>query len=338
MENNDDKKLDNFNRASSAPNYDEGNNSMEFDESVGIGNVEPPPEREPGTFERRPRYNTGGSRNSGGRNRNNRNAGGRNAGGRSSRNFNDGENAPNRYENNRRPRRYDNRGPERKNDFPKAERTEIKIKTYIAEGDDLDKLKAEALIHLNIQDPTILDFKVLEEGKRSFLLFGTKTGKYEFFVKAEFKPLARDFLTHIFRLAGLNLDLSVDLLTNDEEKLLKIDIIGEDEELLLKNDSELLASFDHCLRRYLGHLVPLEPGLKIQLSCNGSINSREEKIQQLTQKMKDRVIDQNAPVVLRPMNPTERRIVHQFLDKDESVRTVSLGDGHYKRIRIEPIN
>lgn len=360
MNNRDDKKSVDLNNMASGGHYDEGNDTMDLDDS--IGNSEEGSEQslhqgeqQSGHFEkrhgggpRRPGANNGprGPRSAGGGRNNNR----RHGAGQGQQ----GQNGPSRrgpsqegaerFGHSPRPRRFDRKnfnGPnnnQRRPDFVKTERTEIKIKTFIAEGSDLDELKRNALVHLNIHDASLLDYKVLEEGKRSFILFGAKSGKYEFFVKPEYKALARDFLSNIFKLAGLNLDLSVDLLSNEEEKLLKIDIIGEDEEMLLTNDSDLLASFDHCLRRFLGHLVPLEQDLRIQLSCNGSINSREEKLQQLAQKMKDKVLDQKAPVVLRPMNPTERRIIHQFLDKDESVRTVSLGDGHYKRIRIESLN
>ncbi len=187
MNNENDKKPEHINTAGSGLSYEEGIDSMDLDES--FGNVEPAPEQDPDTVERKPRSYRGG------RHQNNRAGGAQNtrksasSGGANSRS---GRN-PGRYSTNRGPRRYDNRGQEgnneKRNAFQKAERTEIKIKTYIAEGDDIDKLKAEALLHLNIQDAKLLDFKVLEEGKRAFLYLEQKLVNTNFLLKLILNPL-----------------------------------------------------------------------------------------------------------------------------------------------------
>ena len=40
------------------------------------------------------------------------------------------------------------------------------------------------------------------------------------------------------------------------------------------------------------------------------------------------------PVTLEPMNAAERRIIHQFVEKENGLRTLTIGEGEKKRIVI----
>ena len=56
----------------------------------------------------------------------------------------------------------------------------------------------------------------------------------------------------------------------------------------------------------------------------------------LAEKLKNRAIDQGKSVYLRALPPKDRKIIHQFLANDDRVKSRSVGDGLYKKIKIYP--
>lgn len=237
---------------------------------------------------------------------------------------------------NRGPRNHER--PNTRSARPERESTPQKTRVFVAQGKSASDFYDQALKFFNLNTSSVLDFKIVEKGPRAFFLFGPRQCKFEFFVKPEYDLLSREFFNHLIKLAQLNLDLKVELNQEGRNKNLKVEFLGEDEELLLENEGEMLYGLEHLLRRYLSQITTHDPSLKFNVTCHGDkSNDREAQLQELAEKMKTKALDQGVAVVLRPMNPAERRIIHQHLDKETSVRTVSIGDGHYKKIRIEPV-
>jgi spoIIIJ-associated protein len=61
---------------------------------------------------------------------------------------------------------------------------------------------------------------------------------------------------------------------------------------------------------------------------------REEFIVRMAYDVADRVRKNHSSLLLEPMNPFERRIVHTTLDSIEDVATRSEGEGMYKQVRV----
>lgn len=61
---------------------------------------------------------------------------------------------------------------------------------------------------------------------------------------------------------------------------------------------------------------------------------REEKVIQLAKEAKEKVMSTKEPFTLKPLDPRDRRIVHQHLSEDPEVKTTSLGDGRLKKIEV----
>lgn len=61
---------------------------------------------------------------------------------------------------------------------------------------------------------------------------------------------------------------------------------------------------------------------------------REEKIIALAKEAKEKVLSSKEPFVLKPLDPRDRRTVHQFLHDDSEVKTTSIGDGRLKKIEV----
>jgi spoIIIJ-associated protein len=70
------------------------------------------------------------------------------------------------------------------------------------------------------------------------------------------------------------------------------------------------------------------------------VNSyRQEKngsIGKMAREMAEQALQERRAVVLRPMTPYERRIVHLELANNSDIKTESIGEGEERRVVIKP--
>lgn len=189
----------------------------------------------------------------------------------------------------------------------------------------------EAIKFFRLDDDSLIGHRVVEEGKRRFFGLGAKEVRVEFFVKPDFEVLLSTFLVRLFKLMNVNIEAQVTYVP----PLATVNLTGAEEALLGESDGELLAAIDHVIKKYLGKLVDLAPDFKLRLQSEGLVRDKEKSLQELAERTKAKVLESGRPVILDPLSPSDRRMIHQFLDQDEEVTTRSLGHGHFKRIKIE---
>jgi spoIIIJ-associated protein len=61
---------------------------------------------------------------------------------------------------------------------------------------------------------------------------------------------------------------------------------------------------------------------------------REESLVRLAYTVADRVRDNRGSMLLEPMNPFDRRLIHTTLNDIADVETKSEGEGLYKQVRV----
>ena len=114
-----------------------------------------------------------------------------------------------------------------------------------------------------------------------------------------------------------------------------IEFHGEDEDLFTNKDGALLDAFQLLIKRALQHQLP-EDNTRLSCDCNGFREKANQSLKDLAEKLKNRAIDQGKSVYLRALPPKDRKVIHQFLAEDERVKSRSVGDGLYKKIKIYP--
>ena len=215
--------------------------------------------------------------------------------------------------------------------LPKFVASESKTdnRTFIITTTDEKVAKTSALGYFQLLDESLLNLEIIKKGMKTFLFFGAQKKTYKITVKNNYKKLLMPFFIEIIKLSRLKLYVQVFYKNNK----LDINFKGSDEGLLVRNNNELLNSFEQLARTYLANKTELPHGLVINFNCNES-KKQEKGLLDFVDKMKKKVIDTKEAVLLKPLNPAERRMVHQHLDKDEVVRTQSVGEGKFKRIEI----
>jgi len=152
-------------------------------------------------------------------------------------------------------------------------------------------------------------------------------------VLEELTPLQRkayEYLSNVTRLMGVDVDIRM---KQDEERL-SIAMYGDTLGVLIGRRGETLDA--------LQYLTSLEANkgqndyVRISLDTENYRVRREEALTRLASRMAQRARRSGRRVVLEPMNPYERRILHSALQSDAGVSTHSEGEEPNRRVVIEP--
>lgn len=195
-------------------------------------------------------------------------------------------------------------------------------------GKTVDEAIAAALAELKVSREEA-EIIVLEEGAKGFLgMFGGKDAVV--LVRRGFNPekAAETFLREIF----LAMNLIVKIKTELKDKHLLIDLIGEDMGILIGKRGQTLDSL-----QYLVNLVVNKNStsyLSVMLDTENYRQRRKETLESLAFNLAKKVKHTKKNVVLEPMNPYERRIIHAALQNDRFVTTFSEGEEPYRNVVI----
>lgn len=131
-----------------------------------------------------------------------------------------------------------------------------------------------------------------------------------------------------------NFDLSYDL-TTEEDGTIQIEMFGNDQQLLTDKEGLLLNEFQLFIKRVLQHKLPEE---RVNIVCDSNNFRKEanEELVRLAEKLKKIVLEKNKSVYFRALPPKDRKVIHQYLAEDGRVKSKSVGEGHFKKIKIYP--
>lgn len=164
-------------------------------------------------------------------------------------------------------------------------------------------------------------------------LFGKLFGK-----KAEKKgegpeALVSGLLGELIELGRFELGYEVKTLGDGT---IHVDIFGDDEEMLTSKEGQLLDAFQLYIRRAVQHQDP-ENNLNVNLDCSNFREQANEALIQLAEKLKGIALDKGKSVYFRALPPKDRKVIHQYLAEDGRVKSRSIGEGHFKKIKIYPV-
>ena len=150
--------------------------------------------------------------------------------------------------------------------------------------------------------------------------------------KNSYKELVTETLSDLLEGGRLLLSFQVE----QKEETLMVDVFGEDEGLLKTKRGKLLLAFQTYLSLVLHKNFP-EDKIKISLDSNGFWKEQEEKLLALTDRLIEKALSSNKPVVFKQaLSPYQRRLVHEKVSGNTGVRSQSFGSGIYKNLKLLP--
>ena len=148
----------------------------------------------------------------------------------------------------------------------------------------------------------------------------------------EVENRAKVFLRDVF--ASMNLgEVEITSEYNTTDGSLEVDFEGEDMGILIGKRGQTLDSL-----QYLTSLV-VNKGksnyIRVKLDTEDYRKRRKETLENLARGIAYKEKKPRKPVILEPMNPYERRIIHSALQGNKFVETVSEGEEPYRHVVVK---
>ena len=172
-----------------------------------------------------------------------------------------------------------------------------------------------------------VDIEVVSEGSKGIFGIG-KSAVVKVSEKATTSGSAEEFLNGIFERMGVPATATA----TETEDALKIDLTGDSTGVLIGRRGETLDAL-----QYLTSLVVnrnRDEYLRVVVDTENYREKREETLVKLANRIAAKVSKTGKRVVLEPMNPYERRILHSTLQDHPKVETVSEGEEPYRKVVI----
>ena len=202
------------------------------------------------------------------------------------------------------------------------------MKSVESTGKTIDEAILMAVAQLGVQRDN-LEIEVLEEPvKGLFGLIGAKDAKIRATIKRSSADQAKEFLMKLLELMGM--EAIVD--STEISSSIKVEIKGAGMGLLIGHRGETLDAI-----QYLVSLVVNKDSneyKRVIVDTENYRRKREETLKKLARRLAYKVAKTRKKVVLEPMNPYERRIIHSTLQNDRYVKTYSEGDEPFRKVVI----
>ena len=186
------------------------------------------------------------------------------------------------------------------------------------------------------------DIRVLEEGKKK--LFGSIKARVEIAVKAQKEECHAcnkgatdgertvEFLEGLFKL--LNITACTELVSEGER--VEINVTTADSTSVIGKHGAML----DAIQTLAGAVANTgrEDYLRVAVDCENYRERREATLNKLAENLAQKAIRLGKKIMLEPMNPYERRIMHAALSEREGVKTQSEGKEPNRYLVIIPDN
>jgi spoIIIJ-associated protein len=196
-------------------------------------------------------------------------------------------------------------------------------------GKTVEDAIVEAAIQLGTTSDK-LEYEVSDKGSTGFLGLGSRPAKIRARKILNTKEKVEEFLSDVFDAMQIHVDVNID--ENQEEKTMNIDLSGEDMGILIGKRGQTLDSL-----QYLTSLVVNkneEDYIRVKVDTENYRQRRKDTLENLAKNIAFKVKRTGKAVVLEPMNPYERRVIHSALQGDKYVETHSEGEEPYRKVVV----
>ena len=195
----------------------------------------------------------------------------------------------------------------------------------------MEEALASALEELGVSEDRVT-VEILEEPSKG--LFGFIGGKPAR-ILVNVRPLdaltvGKQFLSDLFQ--SMHIAVELEVAVPEEEGPVAVNLRGEDLGILIGKHGQTLDAL-----QYLTNLAAnrdAEEKIKFVIDVEEYRRRRAETLTRLAQRLASKVKRMGEPVVLEPMTPHERKIIHMALQDDRRISTYSEGEEPYRKVVI----
>ena len=207
-------------------------------------------------------------------------------------------------------------------------------KEVITTAKTIEEAVAIAVSELGAPNAEKIEYTVLEEPKKGGLFgIGAQNAKISASYTVGGEQNALDFINTLLADMGITADVEM---TDGENGEKKITVTGESAAVLIGHHGDTLDSLQYLANLAANKRVDGKKGeyVKVTVDVEGYRAKREETLRALARRMAAKVQKYKKSVMLEPMNPYERRIIHSEIQNIEGVSTNSIGSENNRKIVV----
>lgn len=200
-------------------------------------------------------------------------------------------------------------------------------------GRTVEEATEKAISELGVTEDEV-DIHIIDEGSRGIFGLGAKQARVKVVVKSNPSSVAEKFLSDI--LICMNLDVKI-IDKKEENNIVRFCLGGDSLGILIGRHGRTLDSLQ-LLLNIIANKGNKEKKERIRIVVDGEgyRERREKTLQGLAEKMAKKAYETRKNIVLEPMLPYERRIIHTVLQDNPYVNTYSQGDEPVRRVVVSP--
>jgi len=133
----------------------------------------------------------------------------------------------------------------------------------------------------------------------------------------------------------------VDVITEDasvsavcQNGKIAYDVDGGNSAVLIGKRGQTLEAMQYLVEKIVNKKH--QKRIRVEVDVEGYLQSRRERLEALAMRLSEKVKKTGKPLTAGQFNAYDRRIIHIALKEDRAVRTHSVGEGYYRKLKIYP--
>ena len=213
------------------------------------------------------------------------------------------------------------------------------MKVIEVEGKTVEDAKRRAAEELGIDYSELRasDVEIIDEGKSGIFGFGVSRPAK---IRVSYNPESQDVgenvkkvLNEILTRMGVTYPITE---FHEGESKVYVEFESRDSGLIIGKKGKNLEAVQFIVNLIVNQQTGTDK--KIILDIEAYRAKRERTIRKISFEAAKKVMRSGKPILLEPMNPFERRLVHLTLQNHDKVETKSEGMGIYRKVKILPKN
>ena len=196
-------------------------------------------------------------------------------------------------------------------------------------GKTVDDALTNALVELETTSDKV-EYEVLEEGSSGILGLFSKAAVIRVKKLDDIRETAVEFLNDVFK--AMEMDVDIEIEYNEVENQMNIELSGDEMGMLIGKRGVTLDSLQYLVSLVINKKT--EEYVKVKIDTENYRQRRKETLENLARNLAHKVKRIHKSVILEPMNPYERRVIHSTLQNDKYVETHSEGEEPYRKVVI----
>jgi spoIIIJ-associated protein len=202
------------------------------------------------------------------------------------------------------------------------------MKKLLVTGKSIEEAVKNGLRQWNTTEDRV-KVHVLEQPSRGLFGFiGTRDAKVELELIPDAVEETISFLQDVFRTMRLEVRIEKKL---DKENM-ELHLYGSDLGMLIGRRGQTLDALQYLMNIVANRYSTTH--LRIVLDAENFRERRQKTLEELADRLAERVIRTQKEVILEPMSPQERKVIHAQLQDHSKVRTFSRGEEPNRRVVI----